>query len=70
MDREAWQATVHRVEKSWTRLKRQHAHTRTVLTKCQQALWLSAFRHCNSHSHYHCPLFTDENWAQVSHGVA
>ena len=26
MDREAWGATVHGVAKSWTQLKRQHAH--------------------------------------------
>ena len=25
MDREAWQAAVHRLAQSWTRLKRQHA---------------------------------------------
>ena len=28
MDREAWQATVHRVEKSWTQLKRLNTHAR------------------------------------------
>ena len=27
MDRGAWQAMVHRVTKSWTRLKRLHTHT-------------------------------------------
>ena len=32
MDREAWQATVHRVEKSWTQLKQlsTHAHKLSV----------------------------------------
>ena len=28
MDRGAWQAVVHRVAKSWTRLKRLSTHTR------------------------------------------
>ena len=27
MDREAWRATVHRVEKTWTRLKQFSTHT-------------------------------------------
>ena len=27
MEREAWQTTVHRVAKSWTRLKRLSTHT-------------------------------------------
>ena len=31
MDRGAWQATVHRVAKSWTRLKQLSMHTRKVL---------------------------------------
>ena len=29
MDKGAWRARVHRVTKSWTRLKRQHTHTHT-----------------------------------------
>ena len=31
MDRGAWQATVHRVAKSWTQLKRLSTHTARVL---------------------------------------
>ena len=31
MDRGAWQATVHRVTKSWTGLKQLSTHTRKVL---------------------------------------
>jgi len=30
MDRGAWQATVHRVSKSWTQLKRLSKHTGTL----------------------------------------
>ena len=29
MDRETWQATVHGVTKSWTRVRHTHTHTRT-----------------------------------------
>ena len=29
LNRGAWQATVHRVAKNWTPLKRQHTHTHT-----------------------------------------
>ena len=33
MDREAWWATVHRVTKSWTRLKRLSMHTGIAASK-------------------------------------
>ena len=33
-DREAWQATVYRVAKSWTRLKRPCAHRRKTIFAC------------------------------------
>ena len=33
MDRGAWWATVHRLAKSWTRLKRLNAHTRGSVVK-------------------------------------
>ena len=36
---EAWQATVHRVAKSWTRLKRLSTHAHSLL-KCAVALCL------------------------------
>ena len=29
MDRGAWQATVHEIEKSWTQLSHTHTHTHT-----------------------------------------
>ena len=32
MAREAWQATVHGVAKSWARLSSSHTHTHTVLS--------------------------------------
>ena len=32
MDRGAWQATVHRVARSWTQLKRISTHARTIET--------------------------------------
>ena len=34
MDRGDWQATVHRVTKSWTQLKRQRAHMTTRFKHC------------------------------------
>ena len=34
MDREAWQATVHGVAKSQTRLKRLNTHTRKKVDAC------------------------------------
>ena len=37
--REAWQATVHRVAKSWTRLKRLSTYARSLL-KCAIAFCL------------------------------
>ena len=44
MDREAWQATVHRVAKSWTQLKRLSMHTcmytcKTVQSCMPKHLW-------------------------------
>ena len=42
VDRGAWQATVHRVTKSWTRLQQlsTHAHTMTaVMTKLGHFKW-------------------------------
>ena len=35
MDRGAWQATVRRVEKSWTRLKQLSTHTPTIIPSFQ-----------------------------------
>ena len=34
-DREAWQAIVHRVAKSWTQLNRLSAHTGMLLLNCK-----------------------------------
>ena len=45
MDRGAWQATVHRVAKSWTRLKRFSVHTHTqrwtASAMASVTLWLT-----------------------------
>ena len=35
MDRGAWRATVHRVTKSWTRLKQLSTHTPTIIPSFQ-----------------------------------
>ena len=40
MDREAWRATVHRVAKNWTRLKRLSTHARTSSSYLRQGLVL------------------------------
>ena len=40
MDREAWQATVHGVAKSWTRLSHTHTHTQITIL-CESKIILS-----------------------------
>ena len=40
MDRGAWWATVHRVAKSWTRLKRLHTHTHKHTHTHTHTLWV------------------------------
>ena len=39
MDRGTWQVTVHRVEKSWTRLKQLGTHTRTYISVHGNIVW-------------------------------
>ena len=51
MDRGAWQATVHRVTRGWTQLKRPDKHTHTDLNRnCQcilcTVLWAFCHLHC------------------------
>ena len=43
MDRGAWQATVHRVTKSWTRLKQQHAIPNRVKETIKKKSQVSIF---------------------------
>ena len=47
MDRGAWRATVHRVEKIWTRLKQlsMHAHMQRGMTETQEWVWTGT---CNN----------------------
>ena len=40
----AWQAIVHRVAKSWTRLSNTHTHTHTHTPPCRQLLWTETHR--------------------------
>ena len=43
MDREAWQATVHGITQSWTRLKRLGTHAHTCICRCIDTFLLRFF---------------------------
>ena len=62
MDRELWWATVHRVAKSWTRLKQLSTHSRLLSICCVSGVILVLEMYvCVSHS-----VVPDSLW---SHGL-
>ena len=52
MDRDAWFATVHRVEKSWTRLKQLSTHSTFYKYVC-----VYKYTHTHTHTHTHTWIY-------------